>query len=104
MISKIIMFDVDGDKSLVVADSTLIKVAERECSDVVPLYYPMAKAGAVQITPLSLYDGMVAAWTGGNIGEISNQITKIWNSDYPDKDAVKILCMLNNFTIDQLVA
>lgn len=99
-ISKILQFDNDGDKSLVVADDTIISVAERECADVVPLYYPMAKAGAVQITPESLYDGMVAAWTGGNIGEISNQITKIWNSDKPDDDAVKILCMLNNFTID----
>lgn len=100
LISKILQFDNDGDKSLVVADSTLVAVAERECKDVVPLYYPMAKAGSVQITPTALYDGMVAAWTGGNIGEISNQITKIWNSSNPDVDAVKILCMINNFTID----
>lgn len=94
----------DGDKSLVVADDTIISVAERECADVVPLYYPMAKAGAVQITPESLYDGMVAAWTGGNIGEISNSITKIFNSEVPDTDVVKVLCMENNFVIDQLVA
>lgn len=26
--------------------------------------------------------------------------TKIWNSEQPDEDAVKVLCMLNNFTID----
>ena len=24
---------------------------------------------------------LTAAWTGGNIGEISNDITKIWNND-----------------------
>lgn len=90
----------DGDKALVVAEPTIIQAAERECSDVVPLYYPMAKAGAVQISPEALYKGMVAAWTGGNIGEISNQITKIWNSPNPDTDAVKILCMINNFVID----
>lgn len=82
------------------AEPTIVKVAERECRDVVPLYYPMAKAGAVQITPESLYNGMVAAWTGGNIGAISNQISKIWASDKPDVDAVKVLCMLNNFVID----
>ncbi len=60
----------------------------------------MAKAGAVQITPEAKYDGMVAAWTGGNIGEISNQITRIWASPDPDLDAVKILVMENNFVID----
>lgn len=95
-ISKILQFDNDGDKSLVVADPTIIKVAERECTDVVALYYPMAKAAAAQITPSSLYDGMVAAWTNGNIGAISNQISRIWASDNPDTDAVKILCMENN--------
>lgn len=92
--------DNDGDKALVVAEKSLIQAAERECADVVPLYYPMAKAGAVEVTPISLYNGMVAAWTGGNIGEISNSITKIWNSPEPDVDAVKILCMQNNFVID----
>ena len=56
------------------AEPTIIEVAERECSDVCPLYYPMAKAAAEQITPDALHAGMVAAWSGGNIGEISNQI------------------------------
>lgn len=104
LISKILQFDVDGDRALVVVDKTIIEAAKRNCSDVVPLYYEMAKAGAVQINPENKYDGMLHAWTGGNIGSISNQITKIWNSDKPDEDAVKILCMINNFTIDQLVA
>ena len=98
-VSKILQFDVDGDKSLVVADATIIEVAERECSDVVPLYYPMAKAAATQVTPQALYDGMVAAWSGGNIGSISNQISRIWNSGQPDEDIVKVLCMENNFVI-----
>lgn len=99
-ISKILQFDCDGDKSLVCADATIIAAAERNCADVVPLYYPMAKAGAVQVTPEAKYDGMVAAWTGGNIGEISNKISKIWASPAPDLDAVKILVMENNFVID----
>lgn len=96
--------DNDGDKSLVCTDPTIIAAAERNCADVVPLYYPMAKAGAVQITPEAKYNGMVAAWTGGNIGEISNAITKIWSNPEPDVDAVKILVMENNFVIDRLVA
>lgn len=94
----------DGDKSLVCADPILIQVAERNCADVAPLVYPMAKAGAVEVTPEAKYDGMVAAWTNGNIGEISNKISKIWASSEPDVDAVKILVMQNNFVIDQLVA
>lgn len=100
LISRILQFDNDGDKALVCADETIIAAAERNCSDVVPLYYPMAKADAVEITPEAKFDGMVAAWTGGNIGEISNSITKIWNNPNPDLDAIKILCMENNFVID----
>lgn len=103
-ISKILQFDVDGDRSLVCADPTIIAAAERNCGDVVPLYYEMAKAGAVPITPEAKYNGMVAAWVGGNIGEISNKISKIWSSPEPDVDAVKILVMQNNFVIDQSVA
>lgn len=100
LISKVLQFDNDGDKALVVVDKTIVGAARRNCSDVVPLYYPMAKSGAVQITPEAMYDGMVAAWSGGNIGVISNMISKIWNSSSPDEDMIKVLCMENNFVID----
>lgn len=89
----------DGDKSLVCADDTIINTAERNCKDIVPLYYVMAKAPAQEVSPRVMYDGMIAAYTGGNIGEISNSITKIWNSKQPNLDAIKILCMENNFVI-----
>lgn len=100
LISKILQFDCDGDKSLVCADPLLVGVAERNMRDIVPLYYEMAKAGAVTVTPQEVFCGLRAAWTGGNIGVISNDITKIWNSAEPDIDLVKILCMENNFVID----
>lgn len=100
LISKILQFDNDGDKSLVCADKTIIEAAERNLEGIVPLYYEMAKAPAQPITNDAIYNGMIAAYTGGNIGEISNSITKIWNSKEPNLDAVKILCMENNFTID----
>lgn len=100
LISKILQFDCDGDKSLVCADRLLVEIAERNMEGIVPLYYEMAKAGAVTITNEEIFKGLRAAWTGGNIGVISNDITKIWNSDDVDIDAIKILCMENNFCID----
>lgn len=100
LISKILQFDCDGDKSLVCADPLLVGIAERNMQGIVPLYYEMAKAGAVEVTSEEIFKGLRAAWTGGNIGVISNDITKIWNSEDMDIDAIKILCMENNFCID----
>ena len=99
LISKILQFDNDGDTLLVVADKTIIEVAERNMEGIVPLYYDMKKAEPVILERQQFYNGMVAAWTGGNIGAISNDITKIWNSGEIGEDellAVKLLCMENN--------
>lgn len=100
LISKILQFDCDGDKSLVCADQLLVSIAERNMSDIVPLYYEMAKAGAVQISSTAIYSGMRSAWKYGNIGVISNNITKIWNSGAPDLELIKIQTCENNFSID----
>lgn len=100
----------DGDKLLVVADKKLIEVAERNMNDIVPLYYNMRKAEPVHLDNESIYNGLNAAFIGGNIGIYSNNISKIWNSDVfvsgseKEKqdavDIVKLLCMENNFVID----
>jgi hypothetical protein len=100
MISKYLMFDVDGDKSLVCAEETLVEVAERNMKGIVPLYYNMAKAPAQKINNQTIFNGLKLAYTGGNIGIYSNDISKIWNSDNVDLDIIKLLCMENNFTID----
>ena len=103
LISKVLQFDVDGDKSLVVADDTIVSAATRNSNGIVPLYYEMKKADSCIIDNQKLYESMVAAYTGGNIGEISNSISKIWNEDDIDDKAIqtiKYLCMVNNFTID----
>jgi len=100
IISKILMFDVDGDKSLVCVEKTLISVAERNMKDIVPLYYNMAKAEAMEINNATIFSGLKLAYTGGNIGQVSNNISKIWNSGNVNLDAIKLLCMENNFTID----
>lgn len=110
LISKLLQFDVDGDKALVVADETLITVAQRNMEGIVPLYYNMKQSTPKKLTPQSIYDGLVAAFTGAPIGTDSNDITKIWNSDvFLSKDTkakqealdcIKLLCMENNFHID----
>jgi hypothetical protein len=99
-ISKILMFDVDGDKGIVCNDKTLVEVAKRNMDGVVPLYYNMKKADPELITKDSIYNGLKLAYTGGNIGAISNNISKVWNSSDIDLDVIKILCMESNFTID----
>lgn len=100
LISKILMFDNDGDKSLVCAHETFIKIAERNMKDIVPLYYEMKKAEAEIVNEHSIYNGLKTAYTGGNIGLYSNNISKIWNSKNVTLEAIKLLCMENNFTID----
>jgi len=110
LISKILQFDVDGDKSLVVADKTIIDVAERNMQGIVPLYYNMRKASPVQLNNETIYNGLNAAFVGGNIGIYSNNISKIWNSEVfisgsneerrEALDIIKLLCMENNFVID----
>ena len=103
LISRILQFDVDGDKSLVIQDKTLTAVARRNMKNIVPLAYNLRKAKAEQINSENIYNGMIYAYTGGNIGPISNNITKVWNSENIGNEqlnVVKWLCMKNNQVID----
>ena len=110
LISKLLMYDVDGDKSLVVTDKDFVRIAERNMNGIVPLYYNMRKADPTELNSKTIYAGLNAAFTHGNIGIYSNNISKIWNSDVfvsgtdEEKkeaiDVVKLLCMENNFCID----
>lgn len=103
LISRIVQLDWDGDKLLVVKDRLLTKVAKRNMEGIVPLYYEMKKAKGGLINNEVLYEGMVQAFTTGNIGPISNNITKIWNCSHVGRnevDVVRWLCMENNYVID----
>lgn len=112
LISKVLQFDVDGDKALIVCDDIIISVAERniEKYDIVPLYYNMRKAEPSFLNNQVIYDGLNVAFVGSNIGIYSNSISKIWNSDVfisgndeerrEALDVIKLLCMENNFKID----
>jgi hypothetical protein len=112
LITKIVMADCDGDKLLVVADKTIIKVAERNIKkfDIVPLYYEMKKALSSQLDNEKIYQSLVLAFTSAPIGLFSNNISKVWNSDvfvngtYEEQkhaiDCIKRLCCQNNMIID----
>lgn len=79
---------------------------------IVPLYYNMKKAEPAILNNENIYNGLCAAFTGGNIGMYSNDISKIWNNEVfisgteEEKanalDCIKRLCCQNNFVIDQI--
>ena len=102
LISKILQFDCDGDKLLVVKDNNLTTVAKRNMQNIVPLYYEMKKAQPVQLNTDTVYEGIVTAYSTGNIGPYSNNISKIWNGEEVGEqeiNAIRWLCMENNFVI-----
>ena len=108
VISKILQFDTDGDRTLVLQDENIIDVAKRNQTNIAPLYYNMRKAAKEPITNESRYRGLSVAFTGGNIGVVSNNISKIKNSleirnsntHKEATDCLKYLCMINNEVID----
>lgn len=86
-----------------VKDRLLTKIAKRNMQGIVPLAYNLKKAKAEQLSTESMYQGMIHAYTGGNIGPISNNITKVWNSGEIGEEqlnVVKWLCFQNNAVID----
>lgn len=103
---------VDGDKSLVIQDKLITDVARRNMVGIVPLYYEAKKAKAELLDSAVLYKGLSAAFTGGNIGIYSNDISKIKNSpNFADPEkydealkCIKWLCMENNYTIDKMLS
>lgn len=103
LISKILQFDNDGDKALVVKDNNLTKVAKRNMIGIVPLYYDMKKAQPVQLNNDTIFQGMTTAYSTGNIGPYSNNISKIWNGEKVGEEEINVirwLCMENNYCID----
>lgn len=98
-ISRILQFDNDGDKGLVVQNDLFTEIAERNMEGVLPLFYEMSSASAGQITSEIVYESLLLAFKA-NIGEVSNNITKVFNSNNIDLDVVKWLTAENNYAID----
>lgn len=103
MISKQLMFDVDGDDALIVKNELFVNRAEEQMKEIVPLEYTLATSKKSKVTNEHIVKSLKAAYSK-NIGEISNLITKIWNSGdkltNDEMDLIKILCMENNAIID----
>jgi len=116
LISKLLQFDNDGDRALVVAEKSIIDVARRNMEGVVPLFYKMGKADAQEINDKNIYESLKLAFRYGNIGMYSNKLTKLWNTDNINQegeneqeqddekieknDLIRILVALNNYSID----
>lgn len=103
LISKILMFDVDGDEAHVVSDKEkwLLDLAEEQMKDIRPLYYEMGKAGAKEINLENIYNSLKYSFKSTSIGKVSNTITNIWNTFEDDKmELIKKMTAYNNFVID----
>lgn len=98
-ISRILQFDNDGDKALVIQDDLFIEVAKRNMESIVPLFYEMGAAKAEKINNRQIYNSLLLAFKA-NIGEVSNNITKVFNSENVDLEVVKWLTAENNYIID----
>jgi hypothetical protein len=99
--SKILMFDVDGDEAHLVSDPTFKFIAKRNMKDILPLEYELAVAKKEKVTKTAIYNALINAYSK-NIGEVSNNISKIWNlpKNLIDMDTIRQLCYLNNAIID----
>lgn len=90
--------DVDGDELLITPDKAFIDLLDRE---EIPLYYKMRKAEPQLIDNNVIYNTLVSSFENSIIGDISNTITKIFNTDdEPDIELIRILTAYNNFIID----
>lgn len=111
IMSKLLMYDNDGDKLLVHNNEIIIKCAKsfQKKYGMFPNYFDMPKAKSEMLTNETLFNGINSAYHHGNIGTPSNEITKIWstlNLNSTEKeirkalDIIALRCADVNFTID----
>lgn len=111
IMSKLLMYDNDGDKLLVHNNKTIIGNAKayQKKYEMVPNYYDMPKANPEILDNDSLFNGITMAYHHGNIGTPSNEITKIFATLGLDSteeeikeaiEAVALRCCDVNYVID----
>ncbi|TDL92081.1 hypothetical protein E2R55_03170 [Vibrio vulnificus] len=99
--SKVLMNDFDGDEATIYSDPLLKYIARRNMKGILPLEYELGISSKEKVLPESLYRSLTVAYSK-NIGEVSNQISKIWAlpQNEIDLDSIRQLCYLNNAIID----
>ncbi|WP_262481659.1 hypothetical protein [Bacillus sp. CH30_1T] len=102
LISKLLMFDVDGDEMTICNDPTIVRVSEEAMVGIRVLDYELASTVPGKITNPNIYENLIKAYEK-NIGEYANLITKVWNSNNIDEEAINVtkwLCYESNACID----
>ncbi|MFU2014772.1 hypothetical protein ACM6Q7_06795 [Peribacillus butanolivorans] len=99
--SKVLMNDFDGDEAMIVSDPLFKYIARRNMKGILPLEYELGISSKEKVLPESLYRSLTVAYSK-NIGEVSNQISKIWSlpKNEIDLDSIRQLCYQNNAIID----
>lgn len=104
VISKVLLFDCDGDEALVLSTDWIIDLAEEMIKkyNINPIYFEMGKAGAKEINADNIADSLLFVYHKANIGKVSNTMTRLWNRDNPMQyyEVMQKLCAYNNDVID----
>ncbi len=111
IMSKLLMYDNDGDISLVHNNKVIIDCARsfQKKYGMIPNYYDMPKANPEKLNDDTLFNGIVMAYHHGNIGTPSNEITKIFDTLNPKStkeeieqaiEIVALRCCDVNYVID----
>lgn len=94
LISRVLALDWDGDILLVTNDKTIKKVVKRDQANYFPLLFDMKKAEPLEVNSDNIYNGLIAAFKYGKIGEYSNACNRIWNQESISEDSLKALKLL----------
>ena len=106
LLSLVLMNDWDGDEALVIKDCEeqkwLLDLAEKQMSDLVPIYYEMGGGDAQEINSENEFKSLKFVYEKSNIGKVSNTLTNIWSKNNCNElgDEIKKLCAYNNWVID----
>lgn len=98
LISRILQFDNDGDMLNCVREKVIIEAAKRNIKnmDIVPLFYDAYAAKKEQLNLRTLFNGLKRAHEYSGIGQVSNNLTKLWNRENPDIFAAACITRYNN--------
>lgn len=92
-ISKLLMFDVDGDEMTICSNPTIVRVAEEAMEGIRVLDYELASTVPGKITNENIYANLIKAYEK-NIGSYANLISKVWNRDVIDDNAIDVARLL----------